>query len=397
MSVALDTGTIALVVPTSTAGGAEMRFAALEKALADGRRCVRLELTCDRILGGGCTCTAPGPDDALEEPWWFDRTYCPHFAAVLDQRLRELRPAAVVFSTLDTYTYVVHFAGRLRCPIVFDMHNVEMPLHRDIYAALPPSFLFNGTITQDYVRRIAVAESQAIRHADEVWVCSPQDGQLVEREYQLKPGARLRIVPNVVPVDEPRADAGEPSRVSFVGRLDYCPNIKAAWTLIEHIAPALPAKGCCLPVVVAGANPAKELRRLGEVHQVRIVPDPASVGDIIGGSIMVAPLTEGGGSRFKILQAFAAGSAVVSTSKGVEGLAVRAGEHFLLADTADEFAVQISRLARHDDLRRDLVRQAWELVRDRYSIAALRRELAAQFRTRPLRQSAAGAAQPPVS
>jgi glycosyltransferase involved in cell wall biosynthesis len=58
--------------------------------------------------------------------------------------------------------------------------------------------------------------------------------------------------------------------------------------------------------------------------------------------IVAIPLFEGGGTRLKV---FASGLPVVSTTKGVEGLGVRDGEHVLLADTAEGMAAQVARLA----------------------------------------------------
>jgi glycosyltransferase involved in cell wall biosynthesis len=52
----------------------------------------------------------------------------------------------------------------------------------------------------------------------------------------------------------------------------------------------------------------------------------------------VVPLLSGSGTRFKILEAWAAGRAVVSTSLGAEGLGARSGEHLLIADQPDSMA-----------------------------------------------------------
>jgi glycosyltransferase involved in cell wall biosynthesis len=58
----------------------------------------------------------------------------------------------------------------------------------------------------------------------------------------------------------------------------------------------------------------------------------------------VAPLLAGSGTRLKIIEAWAAGRAVVSTPLGAEGLPARDGEHLLLAETAEAFTAAVSRL-----------------------------------------------------
>jgi polysaccharide biosynthesis protein PslH len=57
---------------------------------------------------------------------------------------------------------------------------------------------------------------------------------------------------------------------------------------------------------------------------------------------------------------------VVATSKGAEGLAVRDGEHLLIADTAPAFADAVARLLREPALRRRLVDNAYRVVQQTY-------------------------------
>jgi glycosyltransferase involved in cell wall biosynthesis len=83
--------------------------------------------------------------------------------------------------------------------------------------------------------------------------------------------------------------------------------------------------------------------------------------------IVAIPLFEGGGTRLKALEAFASGLPVVSTTKGVEGLGVRDGEHVLIADTAEAMAAQVARLAADAPLRRRLADAAFALVQQRFS------------------------------
>jgi glycosyltransferase involved in cell wall biosynthesis len=51
---------------------------------------------------------------------------------------------------------------------------------------------------------------------------------------------------------------------------------------------------------------------------------------------MAVPLRIGGGSRLKILEALAAGVPVVSTHVGAEGLALRPGQDYTLADSPEQ-------------------------------------------------------------
>jgi len=68
----------------------------------------------------------------------------------------------------------------------------------------------------------------------------------------------------------------------------------------------------------------------------------------------VVPLLAGSGTRVKLIEAWAAGRAVVSTSVGAEGLPARHGENLLLADDAHSFAEAVLLLLSAPDLRRQL-------------------------------------------
>jgi glycosyltransferase involved in cell wall biosynthesis len=70
--------------------------------------------------------------------------------------------------------------------------------------------------------------------------------------------------------------------------------------------------------------------------------------------VAVAPVLAGSGTRLKILEAWAAGLPVVSTTLGAQGLGARDGENLLLADGGPAFAEAVSRLLASPDLRESL-------------------------------------------
>jgi polysaccharide biosynthesis protein PslH len=82
--------------------------------------------------------------------------------------------------------------------------------------------------------------------------------------------------------------------------------------------------------------------------------------------LYVAPLRLGEGIKGKILEAFAAGVPVVTSSVGSRGLSARSGEHLLVADKPDDFAEAAVRVAFDRDLRRRLVLNARRLAEEKY-------------------------------
>jgi glycosyltransferase involved in cell wall biosynthesis len=83
--------------------------------------------------------------------------------------------------------------------------------------------------------------------------------------------------------------------------------------------------------------------------------------------VVVIPLLAGSGTRFKLLEAWAAGRAVVSTTIGAEGLPAKNGENLLIADDAGTFADSVSRLLTNPDLRTRLGETGRELFESEFT------------------------------
>jgi glycosyltransferase involved in cell wall biosynthesis len=84
-------------------------------------------------------------------------------------------------------------------------------------------------------------------------------------------------------------------------------------------------------------------------------------------AISVVPLRVGGGTRLKIFEAMAAGTPVVSTTIGAEGLPVNHGKTIQIADTAQQFAEECLNLLAVPESRQTMAQQAMKLVVENYS------------------------------
>jgi glycosyltransferase involved in cell wall biosynthesis len=195
------------------------------------------------------------------------------------------------------------------------------------------------------------------------------------RDLSGRGGVRVDVVPNGVAlagatrVREPRWD------LLFVGNMSYRPNAEAAAWLCDRVLPDLPSArvalvGCDPPPAVEACG------RPGRVHVSGTVDDVSRY--YAGASVAVVPLLAGGGTSIKVLEAFAHGRPVVSTSVGARGLPVVDGEHLLLADDPSTFAAACRRLLADPALAAELAGAGRELVRRSFttgSIATLRREV----------------------
>ena len=122
-----------------------------------------------------------------------------------------------------------------------------------------------------------------------------------------------------------------------------------------------------------GDGASERLRRIAGEAGVRLAGRvPAVAACYASAAVVVVPLRAGGGTRIKILEAFAYRRPVVSTSIGAEGLAARDGQEILIADTPAEFAHACVRLIGDRELAEQLSRNAFDLAVRCYSLDALR-------------------------
>jgi glycosyltransferase involved in cell wall biosynthesis len=132
------------------------------------------------------------------------------------------------------------------------------------------------------------------------------------------------------------------------------------------VAPRLGTDGP--EVLVAGREPGPELEALAvaapRLRLLGFVPDLGPLYARAG--VFVNPMRGGGGTRLKVLEAMAAGKAVVSTSIGAEGLALTPGRDVIVADTAAEFAAAVRGLLANRAQAARLGLAARALVEARY-------------------------------
>jgi glycosyltransferase involved in cell wall biosynthesis len=169
----------------------------------------------------------------------------------------------------------------------------------------------------------------------------------------IAPGCTVSVVPNGVDVDEFQPAPGSNDRIVYVGGTTWFPNLDALDHFCEDILPRLRAARPAVTRIqwVGFATPEQQryYRERFDVELTGYVPD---VRPYMRESICsVVPLRVGGGTRIKILNAWAMGNAVVSTSIGCEGLDTRDGDNILIADNPDAFAGAVLRVLDDPSLR----------------------------------------------
>ena len=233
---------------------------------------------------------------------------------------------------------------------VLDLHNVESLLHDRCARTEPAPLAFAHRVFRDASREL---ERTHFPRFSLVLATSPHDADLAR---SIAPKATVAVYPNALPAIPLPAQADDEAIV-FSGNMQYHPNIAAVRFFREQVWPLLRERWPELVWRLVGRNPEAVRRYTAGDPRIEVVgPVADAVTELAQSRVAVVPLLSGSGTRLKILEAWAAGIPVVSTTIGTEGLPVRDSETVLLADGAADFAGAVTRLLTCTELRHNLSR-----------------------------------------
>lgn len=228
---------------------------------------------------------------------------------------------------------------------VLDLHNIESLWHERC-----------GAVEQPPVRLAFQRFAKACRRLEREWLPRYSTVLTVSENdaaaaAELSPRANIAMYPNTIPW-EAAPSKEKMHAVVFTGNIEYRPNrtgldwfCREIWPQVRELAPHA-------EVWIAGMNAGQARTLWAGVPGLRIFSDyEDAVGLIASAKVAVVPIRAASGSRFKILEAWAAGVPVVSTTIGAEGLSAEHGRNIVIADDPEPFARAVSRLLSDDELR----------------------------------------------
>ena len=252
--------------------------------------------------------------------------------------------------------YVAAIRPHSRC-VLLDVHNIESLWHARLAAAEKP---LHSLVLKRFAAACRAFERHWLPQYDALLVTSDADAKLLD-------GGCTIVYPNALPL-RPRPAADPQQAIVFTGNLEYRPNLSAVAYFKEKIWPILRRRVPNLVWRIAGSNSAALSSVVNgdpRVHVTGCMPD--AIATIAAAKVAVVPLLAGSGTRFKILEAWAAGTPVVSTSIGAEGLRYNRGEHLLIADDPEEFAEAVAFLLDAPEARAQLAAAGRRLYENCYT------------------------------
>jgi glycosyltransferase involved in cell wall biosynthesis len=288
-------------------------------------------------------------------------------ARLIKRTVREDKIDLVIASQVDMAGYYDCFNG---VPAIFE--EIEIGVLYEQYAlagSLKKKLRY--WLTWQKHRAYLV---ELMRHFQAATVVSEREKELL-RAHVLSNSCLLRVIPNGVNMSDYVYSESEVAlnTLIFTGSFSFSPNYEAMIWFLREVFPLVLEEVPDTHLIITGKHGNRPLPSTQNVTLTGFVDDIRPY--VMSAAVSLAPIWTGGGTRLKILEAMALGTAVVATSKGAEGLNVQSGKHIFLADEPVAFARAIVKVLQNPNLRKKLADNAQQHLRNNYDWSVIMPQL----------------------
>ncbi len=263
----------------------------------------------------------------------------PGLAATVAGVARAWRPD-VVFAYGSGMARLAFEPALRTVPLVIDQIDVDAAKWRDLSRVTPWPLSW---VYARESRTLGRFEAMAAARAHAVLVVNDREREELRR---LAPAARVTVVENGVDLEafRPPGGPGAHAHVVFCGVMDYAPNVQGAVWMARHVWPLVRERHPAARLMLVGANPVRDVRRLADVDSSIVVTGtvPAVQPYLWDAAVAVAPLHTARGVQNKVLEAVAAGLPCVVTSAVEQGVPAAIRPACAVADSPGTFASAVA-------------------------------------------------------
>lgn len=273
-------------------------------------------------------------------------------------------------------------------PLIVASHDVEWHLLRDL--TRPNAPLLSRMYQNAKISYFRSLEARLYRGADRIWTVSERDRRATQEFTGLT--SQVRSLPAVADLDfyepvrrkamsatRPRTTSGP--TIIYAGGYSWRPNADAAHALIAEIYPQVRASYPATRLLLVGRHATPQMKAAARADDhIMVTGEVDDIRPYLAQSDVVAvPLLVGGGMRTKIVEAFAAGIPVVSTTKGAQGIPVIDGRELLIRDGVPDFVAGIKELWDNPEFAHTIAERGFEFARQRHSMEMLETRVRAEL------------------
>ena len=225
----------------------------------------------------------------------------------------------------------------------FDLDDVE---DRVLYRRIGSPGVSDTIAYLMHIPALIGAERKGIALCDLTFVCSDGDKKYLSKFADAE---KICVIPNTADVPSDPSGVVSAPTILYLGTFRYPPNVDAAERLIADIFPMIRATVRDARLLIAGVggeNIPSRRSNPANVDFLGFVPDLDAL--YRRSRVVCCPLTIGGGTRIKLIEAAAHARPMVSTRLGAEALEFRDEKEILLRDLDGDIAIACIRLLMSD-------------------------------------------------
>ncbi len=279
---------------------------------------------------------------------------------------RELKAEDYDLIHAETF-YVMPNIPKIKTPILLVEQTIEY-LGYQTFAKQTKALPLKPLLYFD-VHKIKFWEKYFWKKADQLITMSKEDKKFITSLTGGK--INIDVVANGVDIDhfeKTKKTTPKHPTVLFVGNFKWLPNLDAATFLVNQVWPQVLKKLPQAKLKIVGANPTREIKKLSQVENVSVTGDIPDIRDAFKDAlVMLSPVRNGRGTRYKILESMATKTPVVATHLGVEGLGIKPGVHALVSDDPKKLAELTVKVLNDKKLAKKLSENGKKLVTQKYN------------------------------
>lgn len=263
--------------------------------------------------------------------------------------------------------YVMPNIPQTKIPIFLVEQVIEYLVYQRFVEGISKWVFFTKPFLTLDVFKIKWWERYYWKKAKRLAAMSKEDKNFIQK---LEPKLKVDVVANGVDIDYfAKTQKTKPKipTVLFVGQFKWLPNRDATKFLVEEIWPKIKEKIKGAKLWIVGRNPPADILNFAS-EDIRVDGGVEDIRTAYGRSdVLLAPIRNGRGTKYKILEAMATKTPIVGTRLAVEGINVKNGKQALVAANAQELADETVKVLKDRKLGEKLATSAYSLVKDKYS------------------------------
>ena len=266
----------------------------------------------------------------------------------IHQLIHEIQPDHIYCQLVRTSEYVKNLHGYRKTIDYMDA------LSAGYKRRITSSRWWEKPFVREEAKRLMNYEHLIFDYFEHHVIISDQDQQLIFHPERNK----IAIIPNGIDADyfSPSEKTTE-YQIVFTGNMSYPPNVDCSVRLVRNILPLIQKEIPQVRLLIAGANPAREVKQLASDHVV-VSGWMDDIRDAYRKSILfMAPMRTGSGLQNKLLEAMCMNMACITTPIAANAMKAKHDVNMMIGESDEQIASFAIQLLRDERKRDELARE----------------------------------------